>query len=602
MQNKLSYINKLQASVWRTSVLITVIFAALGTLYIILSLKFPRTHTYHLAGSVATLSLIAVSFVPLVFNKLTTHIRHFLNTGEDVEKAYTETLRFAFRYSLSLAFAFITIVVLVMLYMKIATRITIWGLLDILLGGVIVVIPGSLLIYYSTQNQFLSLTKMIFNQSQLYTLTKDVRIISIQAKIVYTFLLLSIDIIVALGTFTVSSFINLEIPSSTYLDAVKEILVIAGIGIVIVLVCGIKIGQVLMSTLQSVSDSLQKISTTGGNLQQKTEVVTADEVGVIGGLFNTFQKSLQDIVTEIRQTSDNIANIAENLSAGSEEITASSEQINAVMDTISSGAQLQLDRVKMVVEFSENVLHEAESVLKATVTAEGIIEEVVKSAFSGQEKANRSVESIEKLVGETDRTVHNIKDLSSKVIQINSIAEAIRNISNQTNLLALNAAIESARAGEQGRGFGVIAQEIRKLNDDTNIAAQTITDMTGQIRISTETAINQIKNVATEVNSGKETIEQADFILRQIAFSISEAEQAVKMISHLAKSQQENIRSTVTLIEETAAVAHTNATSAQDVLEGSTQQVDSMGDMSRTAQELADAAIRLRNLLSQFHA
>ena len=207
---------------------------------------------------------------------------------------------------------------------------------------------------------------------------------------------------------------------------------------------------------------------------------------------------------------------------------------------------------------------------------------------------------IEKLVSESERTVNVMTELSKKVDQISSMAEVIRNISNQTNLLALNAAIESARTGEHGKGFGVIAQEIRKLNDNITTAALTINDLTEDILFTSQQAIRQTKNVSIEVDSGKETIEQADFILRQIGYSTNDAAESIKRISELALEQQDTLHTTLVQINETAAIAHTNATSTQQVLTGSSQQVESIEHMANTAQELANAAIVLRDLISQF--
>jgi len=164
---------------------------------------------------------------------------------------------------------------------------------------------------------------------------------------------------------------------------------------------------------------------------------------------------------------EDVAAVTEELSAGMEESLASTEEMSAAskeievfVDNISKEAKIGLREAKEINNRAENI---KSSIIKSQNNAQGIIEEVVK---------------------EVEKSIEN-----SKVIeQINMLSQTIMQITSQTNLLALNASIEASRAGEAGRGFSVVAEEIRKLAEESK---NTVVEIQNVTHIITE-SVNEL--------------------------------------------------------------------------------------------------------------
>jgi methyl-accepting chemotaxis protein len=193
-----------------------------------------------------------------------------------------------------------------------------------------------------------------------------------------------------------------------------------------------------------------------------------------------------------------------------------------------------------------------------------------------------------------------VKKLESKSDEIVKIIEVITNISGQTNLLALNAAIEAARAGEHGRGFAVVADEVRKLAEQTSNSAKEIEGIINTLQ-------EDIQNADTGAGHTIKAINESNRAIKDVSSSFDIIAQAIKstlnQINNLAESVEKidyNKNSVVNLIQEISSICQTTAAASQEVSASLENQTAAMEDISGIADNLSSIVVSLEGIISKF--
>lgn len=289
-----------------------------------------------------------------------------------------------------------------------------------------------------------------------------------------------------------------------------RILVFMVLGIIIVVVFSIFIASGISNPIVKMEEKFNELS--HGCLNIKLEIRSNDEIGSLSKNFNFFVEKLYSIIEDILEltaevvTSNKTINQSmDNLINGEESRYYSSlhEKIEKGIVQLNYSISNVLDNVRNQTASSEESLSSLEEI---TVTNENInnniqrtnkafSETLIIAESSSKEMAKMS-QNMQEIYQSTDKTNEEIEKLKLLSNNIGSIITAINSIAEQTNLLALNAAIEAARAGEAGRGFSVVADEIRKLAEQTNKETDKIEGLITSIQNEVETVkigANQVK-------------------------------------------------------------------------------------------------------------
>ncbi|MBE6050459.1 MAG: HAMP domain-containing protein [Clostridium sp.] len=219
-----------------------------------------------------------------------------------------------------------------------------------------------------------------------------------------------------------------------------------------------------------------------------------DEIGEVGAELQKLRKLLNKTMLEIKLGSEKTEAESKNLSVITEDIQESFININDTIMELANGAQEQADEAQKGTEVLGELALKIENTIKVI---EDIKEDLVKVSKDNDNGANAISMLKEKLDASTlsgDKTNEAISVLSEKSRYIGEIVETINDISEQTGLLSLNAAIEAARAGEAGKGFGVVAEEIRKLSEQTSQATNRIEEIINEISQGITLAGENINN------------------------------------------------------------------------------------------------------------
>lgn len=274
-------------------------------------------------------------------------------------------------------------------------------------------------------------------------------------------------------------------------EVITDITVIAAVSFfVAVLIMGFTVFRIAKS-LNAVDSKIYDLVHSEGDLTQKLEIRSGDEMELIANNVNKLLEHIREIMLNIANNSDCLnessSKVVENLSKTEislTDITATMEEMSAAMEeTSASTVQVNELIIKMydaIAHISDNADEGKASSGKIMTRAQDIYNDAAKQQEMAKEQAAQMAEILNAKI-----------EQSKRVEEIKTLTDNILGITNQTNLLALNASIEAARAGEAGRGFAVVADEIGKL-------AKNSADTAGQIQQVSADVINTVNELAAK--------------------------------------------------------------------------------------------------------
>lgn len=344
--------------------------------------------------------------------------------------------------------------------------------------------------------------------------------------------------------------------------------------------------------LQKVDDKIYEIVHNEGDLTQKLDIHSGDEMELIAGNVNALLEYIRGIMLKISDNSEHLngssQKIAQNLAAAEVNITdvsATMEEMSAAMEETNASLEQISTSVGQVYASIENMAARAEHGKESSGEMNGRADSVRTEALSKQQEvATQAADMAQKLNEkiEQSQAVQEIAQLTANIIEI----------TDQTNLLALNASIEAARAGEAGKGFAVVADEIGKLAANSAEAAEQIQKVSAAVVEAVNGLAQEAENMVefagiTAVDGYQQLVEMSEFYRKDAGDMNAVMEDFTSAAGELQKAMDE-IKESMTAV---SAAVEESAKGIVNVAEMSTDLTGSVGDIQKAADhnnEIAD--------------
>ena len=371
--------------------------------------------------------------------------------------------------------------------------------------------------------------------------------------------------------------------------------VIVGVAVVIIYVVGTKMAEPIVK----LRDECEVINS--GDLRQDTaSITTADEIGVLANGFNEMRKTMRTLLQNIARDAQQVATASKDLTHSANQSSQASNLVAHSIVAIAGGVAEQSQAADTTNQEAINIAETANGIMEKTNAIATVTHLTVQSTEEGRASIRNVVEQMRNI----SKAMQTIQDATNNMAEsseeINKIVGIISNIAGQTNLLALNAAIEAARAGEAGKGFAVVADEVRKLAEETDASSKQIVEQIAKNAAIMEGALAATTEGTENVKVGMSSVDAADMVFDEISISIQalagDVDEIAKSINTMANSAQ-GMRNSMDNIKE---ISEKNSNEAQNVSAATEQQSASMDDVAAASRSLAQLADGLQNSVSKF--
>jgi methyl-accepting chemotaxis protein len=338
-----------------------------------------------------------------------------------------------------------------------------------------------------------------------------------------------------------------------------------------------------------------------GNLRlEPLPVGSNDEIGLMSEEFNVMLKNLRGLITQM-------ANSAEQVAASSEELTASSQQaaeaathVAQTVVEVAGGMDKQLASVDSAKQNIDAAFIDINAMTeKAAVVTENT-EQMAGAADHGAQLMNNAMEKMNGIEQSVANSAQVVKKLGENSKQIGQIVESISAIADQTNLLALNAAIEAARAGEAGRGFSVVAEEVRKLAEQSQLSAEEIKERIAVIQGDTADAVVAMEAGTNEVALGTQAIREVGEQFQDITARVSSIKSEMVEINDEVQKVSKGMQGIVAAMDTIDEVSRSTSEETQTISAAAEEQSASSEEIASASHSLADLATELQSATGKF--
>lgn len=392
------------------------------------------------------------------------------------------------------------------------------------------------------------------------------------------------------------------VPKTSFMHQANDIksftVLLVGLACLIAFAIGMYLSNNIGRSLKSISMNLKRISE--GDLTVQVSSKHKDEFSILAANTTEMLNNMRKLIQKVANVSALVSGSARNIMEVSGSIAQASNNISDAINEIGNGISVQA-------QDSQNCLMQMDELSqKITVVYENL-EEIEKVAVNAREMISRGITTMEDLSKQSDATneitkfvVENITALETKSFAIDRILQVINEIADQTNLLALNASIEAARAGEAGRGFSVVADEIRKLAEQSIQASGEIRKVIEEITKQTSDTVLTAKEAENIVKNQNQIVENTILTFRNMNDGVEKLIGSLSVISQNMKNVDSTRTVTLNAVESISAIAEETLAASETVDEKVDTQNKAVMELEEASRVLGDNSRELNEAIHMF--
>ncbi|MFX3632834.1 MAG: methyl-accepting chemotaxis protein [Candidatus Pristimantibacillus sp.] len=339
----------------------------------------------------------------------------------------------------------------------------------------------------------------------------------------------------------------------------------------------------------------------GGNLNVDIKPSESDdELRALGLSFRKMITHLHGVVNGIivshHETDSHASELSDAIGTAAhhiETITATVEQIADGAEAQSESTNTMFHTVEQMTRTSDDIDKEAAS---ARILTNGMVDVISKNSLIIQSLVN----GIQSVADASEQSVLKMKVLNEQAEQINGISALVGEIADQTHLLALNASIEAAHAGDHGSGFAVVAQQVKKLAEQSGNAVLAIKQLIGQIQVEIDDASQQISQQAKAALQESQNGAIASAALLTMSDTANKVSEAFEQIATMISGQTEQVQLTLQEAKQIATVASSIHSGAKNVFASTQEQTALMEEIAAASEFLRKQSGSLKDQISFF--
>lgn len=355
----------------------------------------------------------------------------------------------------------------------------------------------------------------------------------------------------------------------------------------------------LSKPIVDVTDSMKLLMQGDLNIND-VDIKRKDETWILASSFNAMKKVLKNIINTIGDSTREINRHSVEISTVMAVRTDSADQIRQTMEEVTDAIASEAQSTEEIAIKMENL---SEIIAKVTVSFGEMVQSTEKSTKETDEGL-QNIDSLKESFKDTQEAVYNIFDVLQKIgkanQKINTITQTITDISSQTNLLALNASIEAARAGEAGRGFSVVAEEIRKLAEQSALSVCSIDEIIREVNQYSTFSEEAIQDVKTVMTKQDDVIAGTQSQFESISSAGKELRDTVDELKEYTDEMNQMKGQVMDLVANISAVTEENSASSQEILASIQEQTSVMNTLNEKTIQFQEIVEKLNQSMSLF--